>query len=65
MQSDALHLLLSRNAAGDKCMKKAYLVLANGKVFEGKRFGADTAVTGELVFTTGVVGYLENLTDPN
>ena len=46
-------------------MKKAYLVLANGKVFEGKRFGADTTVTGELVFTTGVVGYLENLTDPN
>ena len=45
-------------------MKKAYLVLANGKVFEGKRFGADTSVTGELVFTTGVVGYLENLTDP-
>lgn len=46
-------------------MKKAYLVLANGKVFEGKRFGADVPVTGELVFTTGVVGYLENLTDPN
>ncbi|MBQ8381590.1 MAG: glutamine-hydrolyzing carbamoyl-phosphate synthase small subunit [Clostridia bacterium] len=46
-------------------MKKAYLVLANGKVFEGKRFGADASVTGELVFTTGVVGYLENLTDPN
>ncbi|MGM9647926.1 MAG: carbamoyl phosphate synthase small subunit [Eubacteriales bacterium] len=46
-------------------MKKAYLVLANGKVFEGKRFGADAPVIGELVFTTGVVGYLENLTDPN
>ncbi len=45
-------------------MKKAYLVLANGKVFEGKRFGAEENATGELVFTTGVVGYLENLTDP-
>ncbi len=46
-------------------MKKAYLVLANGKVFEGRRFGSEASVTGELVFTTGVVGYLENLTDPN
>lgn len=45
-------------------MKKAYLVLSNGKVFEGKRFGADKDTVGELVFTTGVIGYQENLTDP-
>lgn len=46
-------------------MKKAYLVLSNGKVFEGKRFGADCPALGELVFTTGVVGYTETLTDPS
>lgn len=46
-------------------MKKAYLVLSNGKVFEGLRFGADGDSIGELVFTTGVVGYTETLTDPS
>ena len=45
-------------------MKKRYLVLENGKVFEGKAFGADAGVTGELVFNTGAVGYIELLTDP-
>jgi len=41
-----------------------YLILSNGRVFEGKRFGADGDVTGELVFTTGAGGYVETLTDP-
>lgn len=45
-------------------MKKGYIVLENGCVFEGERFGADKTVIGELVFNTGVVGYIENLTDP-
>lgn len=45
-------------------MKTAYLVLSDGTVFEGKAFGADKECIGELVFTTGVVGYLETLTDP-
>ncbi|MCL2827693.1 MAG: carbamoyl phosphate synthase small subunit [Oscillospiraceae bacterium] len=42
---------------------KGYLVLENGKVFEGKRFGAMGDVIAELVFTTGMTGYLETLTD--
>lgn len=42
----------------------AYLLLENGMAFEGKRIGAQKAAAGELVFTTGVVGYVENLTDP-
>ncbi|MBQ7983666.1 MAG: carbamoyl phosphate synthase small subunit [Clostridia bacterium] len=42
----------------------AYLVLSNGMVFEGKRIGAAGDSVGELVFHTGVVGYLETLTDP-
>ena len=46
-------------------MKKAYLVLNNGAVFEGRRIGAEGDAVGELVFTTGMVGYLETLTDPS
>ena len=45
-------------------MKKGYIVLENGLVFEGERFGAKKDVIGELVFTTGVEGYIETLTDP-
>lgn len=44
--------------------KKVYLTLANGKVLSGYRFGADADATGELVFTTGMVGYDKVLTDP-
>ena len=43
----------------------AYLVLSNGAVFEGERIGAPGDSLGELVFTTGVIGYLETLTDPS
>ena len=46
-------------------MKRAYLTLQNGKQFVGTRFGADGDVTGELVFTTGMTGYIETLTDPS
>ena len=46
-------------------MKKGYLVLQDGQVFEGVRFGADEAAVGELVFTTGMCGYIETLTDPS
>ena len=44
--------------------KKLYLTLQNGTVFQGYAFGASGAVTGELVFSTSMVGYMENLTDP-
>ena len=37
---------------------RAYLILENGKVFEGKSFGAKKETTGELVFTTAMTGYL-------
>ncbi len=46
-------------------MKKAYLVLGDGTVFEGTRFGAGGETLGELVFTTGMCGYIETLTDPS
>ncbi len=45
--------------------KKVYLTLENGKVFEGYSFGAQREVIGELVFTTGMTGYIETLTDPS
>lgn len=44
---------------------KIYLLLENGRVFEGKSFGAQGRATGEAVFTTGMTGYLETLTDPS
>lgn len=46
-------------------MERAYLVLNNGAVFEGQRIGAAGDGLGELVFTTGMEGYLETLTDPS
>ncbi len=45
--------------------KKVYLTLENGEVFQGYRFGAEGEATGELVFSTGMVGYVETLTDPS
>ena len=44
---------------------KVYLTLQNGKQFVGTRFGAGGDVIGELVFTTGMTGYVETLTDPS
>lgn len=46
-------------------MKKAYLYLENGQVLEGRSFGAQGTATGELVFTTSVVGCVESLSDPS
>ena len=46
-------------------MGKAYLILENGMIFEGLSFGACGEITGEVVFTTGMTGYLETLTDPS
>lgn len=45
--------------------KKAYLILDDGQIFEGFSFGAEGTVSGEIVFNTSVVGFQENLTDPN
>ena len=45
--------------------EKAYLVLADGTVFEGVSVGAAGTTTGEAVFTTGMTGYEEVLTDPS
>ena len=44
---------------------KGYLVLENGDVFEGERFGSILDVTCEVVFNTGMAGYIETFTDPS
>ena len=46
-------------------MKEAYLVLADGTRFSGLAFGAPGTAVGEAVFTTGMTGYEEVLTDPS
>ena len=45
--------------------KKAFLVLEDGTLFTGIGFGAATKTSGEVVFSTGMVGYPEALTDPS
>ena len=45
--------------------QKKFLVLEDGTVFEGESFGAEGSRIGELVFTTGMCGYIETLTDPS
>ena len=45
--------------------KSAVLILADGTVYRGVSFGAAGTVFGEIVFTTGVSGFQETLTDPS
>lgn len=44
---------------------KAYLILEDGTIMEGKSFGAVKEVISEIVFNTSMTGYLEVLTDPS
>ena len=41
------------------------LIFKGGPTFEGKNFGATVSSAGELVFSTGMMGYPESLTDPS
>ena len=42
---------------------KRYLVLEDGTIYQGQAFGATRVSEGELVFTTGMTGYQEAITD--
>lgn len=44
---------------------KAFLILADGHIFEGKSIGSTREVISEIVFNTSMTGYLEVLTDPS
>src|SRR3989344_8581721 len=43
----------------------AKLILKNGMQFDAKSFGAASNAAGEVVFSTGMMGYPESLTDPS
>ena len=45
--------------------KKAVLALADGTTIVGYGFGATGKTSGEVVFNTGMVGYVESITDPS
>lgn len=44
---------------------KAFLILEDGHVFEGKSIGSTDEIISEIVFNTSMTGYLEILTDPS
>jgi len=46
-------------------MAKAFLILDDGRIFEGKSWAATGRTFGEAVFQTGMTGYQETLTDPS
>ncbi len=46
-------------------MTAALLVLEDGRTFTGEAYGAQGATLGEIVFSTGMTGYQETLTDPS
>ncbi len=45
--------------------RSAILVLEDGRTFHGESFGAEGETFGEAVFSTGMTGYQETLTDPS
>jgi len=46
-------------------MAKCFLVLEDGTIMEGTGFGYMENTSGEVVFSTGMTGYQESLTDPS
>lgn len=44
---------------------RALLILEDGEVYVGRAFGAVGTTIGEIVFSTGMTGYQETLTDPS
>ncbi|MEI8223043.1 MAG: glutamine-hydrolyzing carbamoyl-phosphate synthase small subunit [Actinomycetes bacterium] len=46
-------------------MSKAFLVLDDGAIYEGESWACLGETFGEAVFTTGMTGYQETLTDPS
>ncbi len=46
-------------------MSSAILVLEDGRTFAGEAYGAVGETFGEAVFSTGMTGYQETITDPS
>lgn len=49
----------------DYAGKLGKLILDDGTVLDGEGFGGSAVIFGEIVFNTGMVGYVEALTDPS
>jgi len=62
---DAADAILGSSAPEQPSGSSGLLILADGTRFEGRLFGAEAIAEGELVFTTGMCGYQESLTDPS
>jgi len=58
-------LATQSDGSAQPASKRAYLVLEDGTKLAGYSFGADVPMAGEVVFSTGMVGYTESLTDPS
>ena len=56
--------MISTSSIGAR-RKAALLVLEDGRTFRGESFGAEGETFGEAVFSTGMTGYQETLTDPS
>ncbi|MBA2446136.1 MAG: glutamine-hydrolyzing carbamoyl-phosphate synthase small subunit, partial [Nocardioidaceae bacterium] len=50
---------------GSRLCGEAIMVLEDGRTFRGQSFGAQGETIGEAVFSTGMTGYQETLTDPS
>jgi len=46
-------------------VNEAKLALEDGTIYKGEGFGYETIRSGEVVFATGMTGYVESLTDPS
>ncbi|MER6790037.1 glutamine-hydrolyzing carbamoyl-phosphate synthase small subunit [Streptomyces sp. NPDC000658] len=55
----------TRGTASEKKVLPAVLVLEDGRIFRGRAYGAVGETFGEAVFSTGMTGYQETLTDPS
>lgn len=64
--TDSPHTIIDRKSTPvSSTHTPAALVLADGRVFRGRGFGAQGTTLGEAVFTTGMTGYQETMTDPS
>lgn len=59
------HVAREKNINTAMVNNSAKLILKDGSVYEGKSFGFEQSINGEVVFATGMTGYPESLTDPS
>jgi carbamoyl-phosphate synthase small subunit len=65
LTAEAVFFLAEGNNMKYNNYTSAQLILEDGSKFNGKSFGYENAVAGEIVFNTAMTGYPESLTDPS